>query len=79
MTLLISVAPAGEGWVVRSDILPEALHFPTGGRAEQAARGLAGRNADQGREAVVRIQLRDGALGGVLSYPPRTAAEALAF
>jgi hypothetical protein len=74
MALLISVAPSGDGWAIHSDDLPEELIFQTGGRAEIAARALAHREAEEGRAAEVRIYLRDGALGGVLSYPSRAAA-----
>ena len=74
MALLISVAPAGEGWSLRSDDLAEELIFQTGGKAEIAARALAHREAQEGRAAEVRIYLRGGALGGVLSYPSRGAA-----
>ncbi len=68
MALLISVAPAGEGWAVQSDVLDQALFFPSGGRAEAAARALAQKAADDGRTAELRITLRDGALGGAFLY-----------
>ena len=78
MALLISVAPAGEGWAIHSDDIAEDLFFQSGGRAEAAARALADRNAEQGRAAEVQIFLRDGALAGVVSYPSRFADHALA-
>jgi hypothetical protein len=78
MALLISVAPAGEGWTIHSDDFAEDLFFQSGGRAEAAARALADRNAEQGRAAEVQIFLRDGALAGVVSYPSRFADNALA-
>lgn len=69
MALLISVSPAGEGWAIHSDALAADLVFPSGGQAENAARALAHRKAEEGRAAEVRIYLRGGALAGVLSYP----------
>lgn len=71
MALLISVAPAGDGWAIHSDHLAEDLIFPTGGRAETAARALARRKADEGLDAEVHIYLRGGALAGVVSVPSR--------
>ncbi len=78
MALLISVAPAGEGWAVESDALDQALFFPSGGRAEAAARALAQKAADDGRTAELRITLRDGALGGAFLYPSRRSPGAVA-
>ena len=69
MALQISVAPAGEGWTVHSDVLHDDLTFDQGARAEQAARTLADSWARSGRPAEVRIFLRDGALAGKLIYP----------
>ena len=71
MALLICVSPARQGWSVRSEALGVDLEFERGGRAELAARGLAERLAGQGRDAEVRIFLRDGALGGAFAYPAR--------
>ena len=69
MALLIWVSPARHGWSVRSEALGVDLEFERGGRAELAARSLAERLAGQGRDAEVRIVLRDGALGGTFTYP----------
>jgi hypothetical protein len=71
MALLISVAPAGDGWAVRSEALDTELTFDRGARAEAAARALADRYADAGRHAEVRIFLRDGALAGRFLHPAR--------
>ena len=78
MALLISVAPAGEGWAVESDVLDESLFFPSGGRAEAAARALAQQTAAEGRTAELRITLRDGALGGAFLYPSQSTPSAMA-
>ncbi len=78
MALLISVAPAGEGWAVESDALDQALFFPSGGRAEAAARALAQKAADDGRTAELRITLRDGALGGAFRYASGHSPDVLA-
>ncbi len=64
MALQISVSPVGDGWSVRSDAFDNPLIFEAGGRAEAAARALAARYAEAGRDAEVRIFLRDGALAG---------------
>lgn len=71
MALLISVTPAGEGWAVHSDALASDLTFDRGGRAEAAARALAGRWAQEGHSAEVRIFLKDGALAGRILHPAR--------
>lgn len=78
MALLISVAPAGEGWAVSSDVLENDLTFERGGRAEAAARALAGRWAEKGANAEVRIFLRDGALAGRILHPAHGHPEVLA-
>ena len=71
MALVISVAPAGEGWAVRSEVLEGDLTFDHGARAEAAARALADRYAEAGGHAEVEIYLRDGALAGRFDHPPR--------
>lgn len=71
MALIISVAPAGEGWAVRSEALEAELTFHGGARAEAAARALADQYAEAGREAEVEIFLRDGALAGRYVHPAR--------
>ncbi len=78
MALLIDVTPAGEGWAVRSDLLAEDLTFDRGGRAEAAARDLAGRLAREGRSAAVRVFLKDGALAGRIVHPANGRPELLA-
>ena len=49
MALQILVAPAGEGWAVRSEAFDNELIFEAGGRAEAAAAGrdLDGRTWDE--------------------------------
>lgn len=71
MALLISVTPAGEGWAVHADVLDQPLAFARGGRAEQAARAMAGQYAQAGHNAEVRIFLKDGALAGRILHPAR--------
>jgi hypothetical protein len=78
MALLISVAPAGDGWAVSSEALESDLTFDGGARAEAAARALADRYAKTGRMAEVQIFLRDGALAGRFLHPPREADAAYA-
>ena len=74
MALLISVAPAEQGWFVRSDVLEADLTFERGGRAEAAARDLAARLAAAGHSAEVRVFLRDGAEAGRFHHPARAWA-----
>jgi hypothetical protein len=76
MALQISVAPLGDGWAVRSNVLTDQLVFRHGARAEAAARDLAARAADHGRPAEVAIFLRDGALAGRFAYPARKGFDA---
>lgn len=78
MALLISVAPIEDGWAVRSEALDADLKFDRGGRAEAAARALADRYAEAGRQAEVEIYLRDGALAGRFVHPPRAPEAAFA-
>jgi hypothetical protein len=75
MALVISVAPAGQGWAVRSEALEGELTFERGGRAEAAARALADQFAERGRHAEVQVFLRDGALAGRYDHPPRGAGQ----
>lgn len=74
MALLISVAPAEQGWSVRSEALEAELTFERGGRAEAAARALADRLAATGRSAEVRVFLRDGAEAGRFHHPAQAWA-----
>lgn len=78
MALIISVAPAGDGWAVRSEALKEEMTFAQGGRAESAARALADRYAQAGRTAEVRIFLRDKALAGRFIHPASADAAVMA-
>ncbi len=78
MALSIIVAPAGRGWVLRSSALGSEQFFASGGRAEAAARSLAARVSEAGRDAELEIVLRDGALAGRLSFPARNVQPAAA-
>lgn len=73
MALSIIVAPEGESWAVRSDVLDEDLLFPQGGGAERAARDLATELAAAGHSAEVQVFLRDGALAGRFVHPAPAA------
>jgi hypothetical protein len=64
MALQILVAPAGNGWAVRSEAFDNELIFEAGGRAEAAARALADRYARAGNPAEVSIFMRNGDLAG---------------
>ena len=70
MPCFIFVEPSGDGWIVRGDFRGRPLQFPTGARAEQAARDLAHRLADAGEPVVLEIRLRDGARAGRFLFPP---------
>jgi hypothetical protein len=78
MALVIYVAPAGNGWAVRSEALECDLTFEAGACAEAAARALAARYAEAGRHTEVEIFLRDGALAGRFIHPARASVEAFA-
>jgi len=70
MALKIHVAPAGDGWIVRSEAFDNELIFEAGGRAEAAARALADRYARAGALAEVSIFLRNGDLAGRFLHAP---------
>lgn len=70
MALKIDVAPAGDGWIVRSEAFDNELIFEAGGRAEAAARALADRYARAGALAEVSIFLRNGDLAGRFLHAP---------
>ncbi|MBI1684231.1 hypothetical protein I4Q42_11190 [Caulobacter hibisci] len=70
MPCFIFVEPSSDGWIVRGDFRGGPLQFPTGARAEQAARDLAHRLADAGEPVVLEIRLRDGARAGRFLFPP---------
>lgn len=78
MPCLIFVEPSGDGWIVRGDFHDSPLTYPTGARAEQAARNLAHRLADAGDPVVLEIRLRNGARAGRFLFPPH-AVEAAAL
>jgi hypothetical protein len=69
VTHVISVAPTSAGWTVSGHGVEEQMVFPTGGRAEQAARRLAEDLARSGRMVELRIYLRDGSLAGRMVLP----------
>lgn len=55
--VVLKVAPAAGGWWVDCDLPLEPTFFHSGATAEQAARALALRLADTGRD--VRLFIRD--------------------
>jgi hypothetical protein len=62
----VSVAPAGEGWAVSSDLIDNLMIFKSGAKAEDAAVRLGRAISVLGRPVQIRILLRDG---GVVSKP----------
>jgi len=64
MVQVISVEPLRIGWAVRQDGIENPQVFPSGAKAEDAARRLGASLSRDGTPAEVRIWLRDGALGG---------------
>lgn len=71
MVEVITVAPAGSGWVLTDHPLADKQVFESGALAEQAAIRLAERISAGGAPVVIRILLRDGSLGGSVLCPPR--------
>jgi hypothetical protein len=55
--VVLNVAPAAEGWGVACDLPLEPIFFGSADRAEEAARGLALRLTDLGRD--VRLFVRN--------------------
>ena len=70
--LLIVVRPAAKGWMLERPFV-EPLMFKSGAQAERAARLYAEGLARAGLRVVLEIVLRDGSLGGRLSFPPEAA------
>lgn len=66
----VSVMPAAEGWVVRSDAMDNELYFRTGAEAERAARRIAEAAARAGEPAELTILLRDGGKAARFICPP---------
>ena len=64
MVRKIFVAPAENGWSVRSDGFENAMLFLSGAKAETTARKLAEKIAISGEHAEVQVHLRDGTLAG---------------
>jgi hypothetical protein len=50
------------------------MFFSKGSRAEAAGRALASRLAQAGEAVELEIVLRDGAVAGVIPFPPATGA-----
>jgi hypothetical protein len=74
VALTITIRPADSGWAIRSAALAADMHFLKGGQAEDAGRALAARLAAAGRDVVLEVFLRDGALGGRIAFPAAMAA-----
>jgi hypothetical protein len=70
MPCYVFVEPLEDGWSVRGDFKDSPARFPTGARAEQAARDICHRLADAGDPVVLEIRLRDGARAGRFLFPP---------
>ena len=64
MVQVISVEPMSAGWSVRLEGIDPPQIFPSGAKAEAAARQLGDRLSRSGAQAEIRIWLRDGALAG---------------
>lgn len=73
MPCFIYVEPFEDGWVVRGDFSDSPLRFPTGARAEHAARELCHRLSDEGEPVVLEIRLRNGARAGRFLFPAHAA------
>jgi hypothetical protein len=69
MIRLISVAPIGEGWTVKSEPFDNEMMFFSGAKAESAAQRLGRTIAKGGETAEIRIFLRDGALAARFVCP----------
>jgi hypothetical protein len=79
MADVISVHPAADGWMVRSEPFGSEMLFRSGAAAEAAARDLGGRLAAEGRAMEIRIYLRDGSLAARFACPPSRPDPSLAL
>lgn len=64
MNIVISVRPSAEGWIVSREGIGREAIFPSGARAEAAARRLMDELSGQGEAAELHIYLKDGTLAG---------------
>jgi hypothetical protein len=71
----IFVAPAQNGWSVKSDGFANDMMFLSGAKAESTARTLAEKIAGQGEPAQVEVRLRDGSLAGRFVCAPQSVRE----
>ena len=74
MALSITIAPAADGWAVKSPELDVDLVFSSGRQAEVQGRDIAGRLARAGYAVELDIILRDGSLAATIPYAPAMAA-----
>jgi hypothetical protein len=74
MPHLITVAPLGDGWTLRSDALENDMAFQSGTQAEAAAKALAQRLNAAGLAVTLEVRLRDGSVGGRFACPPAELA-----
>lgn len=66
LELTLKVEPASDGWWLDCDLPLEPTYFRSGARAESAARNLALRLSDAGRD--VRLVIRDRRLRTVAMH-----------
>jgi hypothetical protein len=64
MDQAITVAPSGDGWIVKSTPFDNEMYFSSGGTAEAAARDLGARIVEADSIVVIEVFLRDGSLAG---------------
>lgn len=74
MPIRIDLGPSGDGWMLKSEALPQAAFFQSGRQAEEQALALGSRLARRGCEAELIITVRDGYVAGRRSFREASAA-----
>ena len=69
MLRLIVVEPLAKGWAVRQPSIGNSWVFPSGAKAEDAARRLGASLAGSGQPAEIQVYVRGGALAGRFFCP----------
>jgi hypothetical protein len=68
MPVSITIAPADDGWAIKSAPIHLDLTFASGRRAEAHGREVAQRMAEAGQAVELEIILRDGSVAATIPF-----------